>query len=156
MADIFLSYSRQDVAIARALAEELESLEYEVWLDLSLRGGERYDTRIEKELEKARLPVAAEAEQIRSDREVLNEILALVRDSGQRGYLTFDPEAYAPPPEQKGLLDLARRTAGVRYGSRLRTIGDLMVPKATKHEPAKNEQKPNRRTAEDDPSEEKP
>ena len=64
--------------------------------------------KLEKELEKARLPVAAEAKELRGDREVLNEILELVRDSGRRGYLTFDSEAYIPLG-QESLYGLAAR-----------------------------------------------
>ena len=40
--------------------------------------------------------------------------------------------------------------------SDVEVVGDFLVPKETKHEPAKNEQNPNLRTAEDDPSGEKP
>ena len=43
MADIFLSYNREDVAIARHYAEAFEREGLSVWWDVALRSGEAYD-----------------------------------------------------------------------------------------------------------------
>ena len=57
MADIFLSYSKQDVQQVRLLASALEAEGYSVWWDTNLIGGERYRDVIAAELTKARAAV---------------------------------------------------------------------------------------------------
>jgi TIR domain len=54
MADIFISYKREDKKIAFQLAERLESSGWTVWWDHDLLGGEDYDTVIERELDVAK------------------------------------------------------------------------------------------------------
>lgn len=54
MADIFLSYNRQDQAIARAYAEALVAAGFSVWWDATLRAGETYDEVTEAALRTAR------------------------------------------------------------------------------------------------------
>ena len=53
MARIFLSYSRQDIAVAEKLAGELERLGNELWWDRQLQGGSRFANEIAAELERA-------------------------------------------------------------------------------------------------------
>ncbi len=43
MPDIFISYSREDQAVARIFAETSAARGFEVWWDTALRGGEAYD-----------------------------------------------------------------------------------------------------------------
>jgi tetratricopeptide (TPR) repeat protein len=50
MAKIFLSYSRQDVEKAEALANALESRGHDVWWDREVQGGSRFSVEIEREL----------------------------------------------------------------------------------------------------------
>ncbi|MEP7312080.1 MAG: TIR domain-containing protein [Pseudomonadota bacterium] len=57
MADIFLSYSRDDQATARQVAEGLERAGFSVWWDVTLSAGEAYDKVTEKALEDARAVV---------------------------------------------------------------------------------------------------
>ncbi len=57
MPDIFLSYSREDQAIARRFAEGFEREGFSVWWDQTLRSGEAYDKVTEKALEEARAVV---------------------------------------------------------------------------------------------------
>ena len=40
MARVFLSYSREDIDMARLLAEDLEDLRNNVWMDQELTGGQ--------------------------------------------------------------------------------------------------------------------
>ncbi len=57
MPDIFLSYSRDDQAIARRFAEGFERAGFTVWWDQTLNAGEDYDEVTEKALEEARAVV---------------------------------------------------------------------------------------------------
>lgn len=51
--DVFLSYNRNDQAVARLYAEALEAEELSVWWDVSLRSGEAYDEVTEAALRDA-------------------------------------------------------------------------------------------------------
>lgn len=53
MADIFLSYNREDQAIAKAIATALQNEGFEVWWDTVLRAGQTYDEVTEKQLHDA-------------------------------------------------------------------------------------------------------
>jgi TolB-like protein len=57
MADIFLSYSRQDQATARRFAEGLEREGFTVWWDQALSAGEAFDRVTEKALDEAKAVV---------------------------------------------------------------------------------------------------
>ncbi|HET7816329.1 MAG TPA: toll/interleukin-1 receptor domain-containing protein, partial [Sphingomicrobium sp.] len=50
MGAVFLSYAREDAALARALAKSLQASGLEVWWDQQLQGGSEYALRIEREL----------------------------------------------------------------------------------------------------------
>ncbi|SDC68145.1 TIR domain-containing protein [Cupriavidus sp. YR651] len=54
MADVFISYAREDHERARQLASALDAQEYSVWWDRELITGERYDIAIERELDAAK------------------------------------------------------------------------------------------------------
>jgi hypothetical protein len=54
MADIFISYKRQERTRIVPLAQALESLGYTVWWDLELIAGEKWKRRIKSELDAAR------------------------------------------------------------------------------------------------------
>lgn len=53
MSRVFLSYSRQDQARAKAIATALERHGHDVWWDRHLEGGSRYASEIEGELKRA-------------------------------------------------------------------------------------------------------
>jgi serine/threonine-protein kinase len=57
MSDIFISYSRADLPIARLFATGLEHEGFSVWWDQALSAGETFDTATEQALEKARAVV---------------------------------------------------------------------------------------------------
>lgn len=57
ISEIFLSYNRQDIDIARRFAEGLEREGFTVWWDQSLRSGEAYDEVTEAALRKAKAVV---------------------------------------------------------------------------------------------------
>src|SRR5499433_4446032 len=54
MSDIFISYKREEQAIARKLADALEDEGRSVWWDPKLRAGEHFDDVIEKALNEAK------------------------------------------------------------------------------------------------------
>src|SRR5215475_4807104 len=54
MSDIFISYKREDRAIARKLANALESEGWSVWWDPKLRAGDDFDEVIAKVLDESR------------------------------------------------------------------------------------------------------
>ena len=53
MADIFLSYNREDQATAKAIATALHNQGFEVWWDTVLRAGQTYDEVTERQLHDA-------------------------------------------------------------------------------------------------------
>jgi hypothetical protein len=55
--DIFLSYNREDQAIARRFAEAFSALGLDVWWDVTLRAGQAYDEVTEAALRSARAVV---------------------------------------------------------------------------------------------------
>jgi formylglycine-generating enzyme required for sulfatase activity len=57
MSDIFISYKREEQAIARNLANALESEGWSVWWDPRLRAGERFNDVIEKALKESKCVV---------------------------------------------------------------------------------------------------
>jgi len=54
MADIFISYSREDSLKVKPLAKILEENGWSVYWDVKMQGGETWDERIEKELDSAK------------------------------------------------------------------------------------------------------
>ncbi len=55
--DIFLSYNREDQAVARRFAEAFERQGFKVWWDATLRSGEAYDQVTERALKSAKAVV---------------------------------------------------------------------------------------------------
>jgi WD40 repeat protein len=87
MADIFISYSKQDQQIAQELARYFEREGYAVWWDTQLIGGETYRGAIDQQLDKARAvvviwtPNSIKSEWVISEAEhaAMNNILVPVR-----------------------------------------------------------------------------
>jgi hypothetical protein len=81
MSDIFISYKREEQAIARKLADALEKEGWSVWWDPKLRAGEHFDDVIEKALNEAKCVVAMWSKQSVQSRYVRDEATyALDRD----------------------------------------------------------------------------
>src|SRR5438477_7133745 len=57
ISDIFISYSREDQAVARRYADALEAQGFSVWWDADLRSGEAFDEAIEAALRAAKAVV---------------------------------------------------------------------------------------------------
>jgi formylglycine-generating enzyme required for sulfatase activity len=73
MSDIFLCYTRTDLAIASALAQRLRAEGWSVFLDLNTRVGQRWHKAIEAELHGARAVVVLWSERSRDSDFVLEE-----------------------------------------------------------------------------------
>ena len=57
MADVFLSYARQDADVARRFADSFQASGFSVWWDDALRSGETFDETIERALREAKAVV---------------------------------------------------------------------------------------------------
>jgi hypothetical protein len=57
MADVFISYAREDAETARRFAEAFQSAGLSVWWDDALRSGEVFDESIERALREAKAVV---------------------------------------------------------------------------------------------------
>ena len=57
MASVFLSYDREDVAVARSVALALEKAGHSVWWDRHIKGGAQYSDEIEQALKRAKAVV---------------------------------------------------------------------------------------------------
>src|SRR5512138_385729 len=57
MADVFISYAREDAETAHRFADGFQSAGFSVWWDDALRSGEAFDVGIERALREARAVV---------------------------------------------------------------------------------------------------
>lgn len=84
MADVFISYAREDVSVAEALAHALQDQGWTVWWDRDLIAGRDFEEAIEAELRMARAcvvlfsPTAARSRWVRSEASVAAELGTLV------------------------------------------------------------------------------
>ncbi|HEY4125689.1 MAG TPA: TIR domain-containing protein [Rhizomicrobium sp.] len=92
MADIFISYAREDRSWVRGLAQALEAEGLSVWWDPNLLPGSRYRETIEKELDQAYASIVVWSEDsIKSDfvrdeaeeARVLNRLVPVLKDTVQ-------------------------------------------------------------------------
>ena len=73
MAEIFISYKREDKKNAALLARKLEASGWEVWWDIDLLGGDDYDTVIERELNAAKCVIVIWSALSKQSRNVKDE-----------------------------------------------------------------------------------
>ena len=107
MAAIFLSYAREDGAIAERLARVLEDAGHEVWWDRHIGTGRQFSAEIEAALEKADLVLVAWSKQAAKSPWVRDEA-AIGRDTGRLLPVLIDG---GQPPigfRQFQALDLSR------------------------------------------------
>jgi hypothetical protein len=57
MADVFISYAREDRGVCEAVAKALKALKLEVWYDTELQSGSRYDEVIEAKLQESKAAI---------------------------------------------------------------------------------------------------
>ena len=83
LADIFVSYSRQDKGLVAPLVAALEKQGWSVWWDPEITPGEEFDALISRELERARALVVVWTPRSVESRWVRGE----ARDAADRGVL---------------------------------------------------------------------
>ena len=133
MAQVFLSYDREDETKARAIAQALERAGHFVWWDLHIKGGAEYGREIEHALEKSDAVVVLWSQRSVASAWVRDEAAA-GRDSGRliplliepvtppmgfRQYQNLDFSSWkgrAKPPRMTELLDSIAAISGTREG----------------------------------------
>ncbi len=120
MADIFISYTREDVSYAERLAAALEAAGVSVWWDRSLRNGSAYHVDIEAEIDRARRVIVLWSERSRVRHWVLDEATA-AQEAGKLapvvidgrpplGFRSFHGTAY-----EEAMADVAGFLAGMGF-----------------------------------------
>lgn len=83
MADVFLSYKREDQKVAREVATDLEAEGFSVFFDVAIEVGDSWDERIENELNAAKAVVVLWSPKSRESKWVKRE----AREAMERGIL---------------------------------------------------------------------
>jgi hypothetical protein len=128
MADIFLSYAREDRECARLLARELTERGWSVWWDRQLSVGEEFSRIIERELEAARVVVVLWSRYSVASDWVLNEA---AEAASRRVLIPVRIEEVRVPLEFRrlqtaDLLDWRDRLAGPEFDVLLLSIGEFL------------------------------
>lgn len=89
MADIFISYSRNDQPIIKKLSKALEARNFELWWDRELLAGDTYADDIERELNCAKVVIVAWSASGSKSRWVRDEA-AVAADSGRLIAISID------------------------------------------------------------------
>jgi adenylate cyclase len=131
MAQVFLSYAREDAGDAKQLAEAIGEAGHQVWWDRRLHGGSRFADEIDRELKEAEVVVVLWSQNSNGSAWVLDEATE-GRDSGRlvpasldstkpplgfRQYQTVDLADAVSPGESRALDELLHAiesTAGKR------------------------------------------
>jgi hypothetical protein len=126
MTDVFLSYSREDRAIAEAIARELQHLGVDVWWDHELLGGEDYRRRISDILERVRAAIVIWSRRSIESQWVISEAAA-ARDRKVLVPVTIDGQD--PPIDFRALhtTELVSWVPGDRLPDNLlKALGDRL------------------------------
>jgi hypothetical protein len=92
MADVFISYRRQERQRVEALAQKLRAIGSDVWFDTRLASGDSFDEEIAKQIQGARTvlvawtPGAVESDWVRSE-------AALARSAGKLTACCLEPSS---------------------------------------------------------------
>lgn len=124
MADIFLSYKREDQTTARSLAEAFEAQGWSVWWDPRLQAGEHFDDVIEAALQEARCVVVLwSSRSIRS--QYVKDEASYALKLGKLVPVAI--EAVEPPFRFQGLhtVDLSGWNGGQGFPALRKLTGDL-------------------------------
>lgn len=131
LADIFLSYARPDLEVARGVAEDLEKEGFSVFFDQHIGVGESWDALIEEEIEAAKCVIVLWSPTSRGREWVRNE----ARFGKQKGILRpAYIEACALPLEFNGTqtANLEKRAAGdlqhLEWRRLIESVGELAKP----------------------------
>lgn len=133
MADIFLSYSREDRATAEQLAATLEASGYSVWWDRNLPGGARYLEVTEAELTAAKAVVVVWTRTSITSHWVADEAGA-GRDTGRLAPISTDGSMPPLGFRQFQVMDFTRWSGTPdepAFAELLATLGRLAEPRST-------------------------
>lgn len=103
MADVFLSYKREERAAVERLATALRGLGLDVWFDASLSAGEAFSDEIDREVRAARVvlvcwsPLAASSQWVKAEAQV-----GFTRQNLISTYVS-GPDGFEPPVPFNGL-----------------------------------------------------
>ncbi len=125
MGDVFISYKRQDRAVAAALAEELTAAGYSCWWDTSLVAGEHFNEAIQRHLDEASCVLVIWSRESSASKWVQAEaVTAFNRDALVAARLddvelkypfhivqTADLRRYSPGRSHPGLAEVVRGVA---------------------------------------------
>jgi hypothetical protein len=95
MADIFISYAREDADKAKMLAQELERRGWSVWWDRKLVGGMQYRQVIKRELETCRCVVVLWSK-ISADSQWVHDEAEVGEDRGKLVHIIIDERTRIP------------------------------------------------------------
>lgn len=118
MADVFLSYSRSDRAVAQSMAFELQQLGVDVWWDHELVGGDDYRQRIAEILARSQVVVVVWSRQSVESQWVVGEA-SYARE--KKTLLPVNIDGSAPPLDFRALhtVELSGWLPGDRLDPRL-------------------------------------
>jgi hypothetical protein len=129
MADIFLSYSREDRAAVEPLAEQIAAAGYSVWWDRQLTGGKRYLEETEAELNAAMVVLVAWSKTSIASHWVADEAGA-GRDTGRLLPITLDGSMPPLGFRQFQVIDCSKwtRDDGAALEQLIDALGKLTAP----------------------------
>jgi len=138
MADVFLSYSREDRAAIEPLAEQIVAAGYSVWWDKQLTGGKRYLEETEAELNAAKVVLVAWSKTSIASHWVADEAGA-GRDSGRLLPISLDSSMPPLGFRQFQVIDCSkwRRDDGVALRQLVSALGKLTAPSGEANAAAK-------------------
>jgi hypothetical protein len=126
MADIFISYKRQEGPRVEALAQKLRAIGFDVWFDARLASGDSFDEEIAKQIQSARTvlvawtPGAVESDWVRSE-------AAMARSAGKLAACYLEPTELVPPFNLIHTEDLADWSGEDDHRGWVRLLAELCV-----------------------------
>jgi hypothetical protein len=129
MADIFLSYSREDRAAVEPLGEQLAAAGYSVWWDKQLTGGGRFLKETEAELNAAKVVLVVWSKTSIESHWVADEASA-GRDTGRLLPISLDGSMPPLGFRQFQVIDCSKwtRDDGAAFGQLIGALGKLTAP----------------------------
>ncbi|MEP6982186.1 MAG: toll/interleukin-1 receptor domain-containing protein [Sphingomicrobium sp.] len=120
MADVFISYARDDQAAARRVAKGLQAADFDVWWDADLPAHRAYSEVIERNLEEAKAVVvlwstaAAKSQWVRAEAD-------FARNAGKLVQAQVD-ESLPPMPFNQMALAETKAQEGLKTGKPLNSV----------------------------------
>ncbi|MEQ1616861.1 MAG: neutral zinc metallopeptidase [Terricaulis sp.] len=97
MADVFISYKRDERAAVEEIAARLRALGLQVWFDASLSGGETFNAEIDREARSASTILVCWSPAARESRWVVAEAMIGFEKDGLTAAYVAGPDGFSPP-----------------------------------------------------------